>query len=190
MNSASQPRSLQPMRVTYNASFTSPKTNSYEIRKRLRKFFTSLESWRFRSAFLAIIDHGARKKSNRGWTSRVRLARGPSPYSPSSPSVVSMSSINSTSVFVGSEHCQGDNQPSPDTFMAVVRCHEINLRVVYMLSVLHVGGIPLCLGEIPTCAGCAAMPDGYIVVLPKAHAYFKPKTANTIASDLHWIWVP
>ena len=59
------------------------------------KFLAYLESWRFSSAFLSTIDHGAWDKSDRGWTCRVRLTRGPSPFSPCSPPIVSMSSSTS-----------------------------------------------------------------------------------------------
>ena len=37
---------------------------------------------------------------------------------------------------------------------------------------------------------CYAMPDGDFVVLPKANAYLKSKTAKAIAFDLYRIWVP
>ena len=54
-----------------------------------------------------------------------------------------------------------------------------------MLSGLHAAGSPRCLGGSSTCAGYAAIPDGDFVVIPKAHAYVKSKTANTIAFDLY-----
>ena len=68
---------------------------SYGMRKCLRKFLGSLESRCFSSGVLRIIDHGAREKSDRGQTCRLRLTRGPSPSLLSSSSAVSISSSTS-----------------------------------------------------------------------------------------------
>ena len=67
---------------------------------------------------------------------------------------------------------QNYSERSPEAFIAAVRRHDINRRVVYMLKVLCAEDSPLCLDGSFTCARSTAMLDGNFV-LSKAHAYFK-----------------
>ena len=184
-------------------------------RKCLRKFLTSLESRRFSSVFLSIIDHGAWEKSDHGWTCGVRLARKPPPSSLSSPFAPRRLHVQYTILYYTISSVNGTSRTRAHSAKVLARRRFLEVRTTtkatasdpltrsswpsdamkgtYVLCRCSKCCVPrialLCLGESSTCAGCAAM-----LCRGVTSSYFRrlPKTrlfqsetANTNASDLH-----
>ena len=174
--------------------------------KFLRKFLASLESRRFKFAFLSIIGQGACETYNRGRTCRVRLTQGPSPSLPSSPSsVVSMSSSTSKPeptrrrFWLDVVSCRSGTPPE---FQPALPWRVYGggptpwdkptwyvFRVVDAFGAACRGLVTLLLWELNVCWVCIYT-GGDLVVFPKAHhVNVKLKAAISMDSHLHRVWV-